>query len=122
MFIETLLIMSEYTFQNRQHFQAFIRELGRSVVIVKAHAPWCGPCRRVAPLVDTLYAHLVGTRKHLILLNVDENPDVATYLRIRGIPHMISYVNGEPMDVLSSSNPDDVRAFFAKVQSRLNSL
>jgi thioredoxin-like negative regulator of GroEL len=114
--------MAEMLFQNRQQYMMHIKQLGNSVVVVKAHAPWCGPCRRSTPLVNQLFSQLVGTRKHLIHLNVDENPDVATYLRIRGIPHMVSYVNGEPMDVLSSGDPDAIKTFFAKVQTRLNSL
>lgn len=110
---------SDLTFPNRQQYMAYIKSLGNKVVIVKAHAPWCGPCRNTTPLVNQLFSQLPGTRKALIYLNVDENPDVATYLRIRGIPHMISYVNGEPMDILSSGDPTQIRAFFAKVQQRM---
>ena len=114
--------MTDLVFPNRQAYASYIKQLGRSLVIVKAHAKWCGPCRRTDPLVRDLFSKLRGGPKHLILLDVDENSDVSTYLRIRGIPHMMSYVNGEPMDVLSSGDPEQIKAFFAKVQARLTAL
>ena len=46
-------------------------------------------------------------------LNIDENQDVYAFSKIRSIPTMISFVNGDKMDVIATSDPSDITAFFA---------
>ncbi len=63
-------------------------------VIVDFWAPWCGPCKMVAPTLDKLASEYAG--KVLVAkVNTDENPDWATRFGVQGIPTMLFIANGK---------------------------
>lgn len=64
------------------------------VVLVDFWAPWCGPCRMMAPVLDQL-TNEVGKEAVIAKLNVDENPFAAVKYRIQGIPTLKLFVNGK---------------------------
>jgi len=66
-------------------------------VVVDFWAPWCGPCRMVAPVIEELAQEYDG-RIVFAKLNTDENPAMPEKLGIRGIPTMVVYVNGQEVD------------------------
>ena len=63
-------------------------------VLVDFWAPWCGPCRAVAPELDQLDAELAGRLK-IVKMNVDENPQIPGALGVRSIPTLVVFKEGK---------------------------
>lgn len=66
-------------------------------VLVDFWAPWCGPCRMIAPIVESLADDYQG-RLSVAKLNVDENPATAERYQVMGIPTLILFKGGEPIE------------------------
>ena len=66
-------------------------------VLVDFWAPWCGPCRAVAPVLEQLDAELAGRLK-IVKLNVDENSEVAGALGVRSIPTLVVFKGGKAVE------------------------
>jgi thioredoxin 2 len=62
-------------------------------VLVDLWAPWCGPCRAVAPALEQLAAERAGSLR-IVKVNVDEEPSVSAQLGVQGIPTMVLYHDG----------------------------
>ena len=74
------------------------------VVLVDCWAPWCGPCRMVAPIMDQLAAESSG-KYTIAKLNVDENPRTSAKYQIQSIPTMLIFKNGQLIDRLIGAQP-----------------
>lgn len=75
-------------------FDADVKGVADKPVFVDFWAPWCGPCRMLAPSLEAA-ADAYGDRAVICKYNVDENSTVATENNIRGIPTILVYKNGE---------------------------
>lgn len=68
-------------------------------VLVDFWAPWCGPCRALAPVIDELAAEFEGKVK-IVKMNTDENMQTAQEFRISGIPSLLFFKGGQVADQL----------------------
>jgi len=84
----------------------FASEVERSPVpvLLDAWAPWCGPCRMIAPIVDQLAAELAG-QVRVAKLNVDDNPVTAGRLDVRSIPMLLVFKGGREIDRIVGVQP-----------------
>ena len=84
----------------------FSAEVERSPlpVLLDLWAPWCGPCRMIAPVLDELAAKMAG-RVRFAKLNVDENPVTAGRFRVSSIPALLVLKGGREVDRLVGVQP-----------------
>ncbi|HEV2704987.1 MAG TPA: thioredoxin [Pyrinomonadaceae bacterium] len=83
-------------------------------VLVDFWAPWCAPCRMLAPIVDAV-AESYSERARVVKLNVDENPGVSQRYGIKGIPTLILFKNGKEEErVVGATSKDAISRMIDK--------
>nr|QCI05522.1 Thioredoxin [Crouania attenuata] len=73
-------------------------------VLVDFWAPWCGPCRMIAEVIDEIAADY-GSILRVVKVNTDQNPTIATEYGIRSIPTIIIFVAGQRVDTVIGAVP-----------------
>ncbi|MBO7173380.1 MAG: thioredoxin [Burkholderiaceae bacterium] len=89
-------MMSDLLHVTDANYQAEVID-AKGVVVVDFWAPWCGPCRMLAPHLETV-AKTYADDLRVVKYNVDESSDVAAQLGIRSIPTLIVYKDGQIVD------------------------
>ncbi|WP_137129314.1 thioredoxin [Rhizobium sp. FY34] len=92
-----------------------LEESRRQPVLVDFWAPWCGPCKQLAPALEKVVNEGQG-RVKLVKLNIDDHPSIPGQLGIQSIPAVIAFVNGRPADGFMGAVPESqIRQFIDKI-------
>jgi thioredoxin 1 len=91
-------------------------EQHKGLVIVDFWATWCGPCHRVAPIMEQLAAEHNGKVK-VLKVDVDANPGTAMRFNVRSIPSILFFKDGRHVDTIVGAYPKP--AFEQKIQQHL---
>ncbi|MBA4016445.1 MAG: thioredoxin [Pirellula sp.] len=76
-------------------------------VLVDFWAPWCGPCRQIAPMIDALATEYAGSIK-VGKVNVDDSPQAAGQYGVQSIPTLMIFKGGEIVDRFVGAKPKSV--------------
>lgn len=88
--------MGKYIELNQTNMEETIKE---GVVLVDFWAPWCGPCRMLAPAIDQLAQEFEGKAK-ICKVNTEEEPELTAQYQVRSIPTILFFKDGKIVDQL----------------------
>lgn len=97
--------MNSLTAVNESNYADEVVE-SQKLVLIKFWAPWCGPCKILDPVVESIAEEREQAIK-VVTLNVDEAPDLAAQNGVRGLPTVALFKRGEKLDALSGVQPKE---------------
>jgi thioredoxin 1 len=89
--------------------QTFTNETGSGLVLVDFWAPWCGPCKMIAPVLEELDAEM-GDKVKIVKIDVDENQETAAKFGVMSIPTLLVLKDGEVVDKVIGFQPKEALA------------
>jgi len=105
--------MGKYIELNNDNFEATVNE---GVSLVDFWAPWCGPCRMIAPVIEELAEEFEG-KASICKVNTDEQQDLSVKFGVRSIPTILIMKNGEVIDTMVGAASKE--AFAEKINALL---
>ena len=89
---------------NESNFDSFVES--NKIAVIDCWAPWCGPCRRMGPIIEELAGELAG-KVGVAKLNTDENQGIAIRFNINAIPTLLVFKDQVLVDSLVGLRPKD---------------
>jgi thioredoxin 1 len=77
------------------------------LVLVDFWAEWCGPCRKVAPVLEEIASEL-GDKVEVVKLDIDANPSTTTTYQVMSVPTLTLFKDGEPVKSIVGAQPKSV--------------
>jgi thioredoxin-like negative regulator of GroEL len=112
--------------ESRDNFLEILK-INPGLFIMKLGAPWCRPCKQIAPIIDAFFG---SSPKNVLCadINVDESFDLYSFLKskrmVNGIPAILCYQRGNvgyvPNDMVTGADPDGLHRFFKRCGTHLN--
>jgi putative thioredoxin len=97
-----------------------IAESARQPVLADFWAPWCEPCKQLAPVLEKIVKAADGKVK-LVRMNIDEHPEIPGRLGVRSIPAVIAFQHGQPIDGFMGALPErEVKGFLERLAGPLD--
>ena len=97
--------------------QDVIQESFQQPVIVDFWAPWCEPCKQIAPILEKIVSSENG-RVILTKMNIEDHPEISQQLQIQSIPAILGFHNGQPVDGFVGVQPESaIKSFVDKLAS-----
>lgn len=87
--------------------QSFASNINEGLVLVDFWAPWCGPCKMIAPLLEEIDSEM-GDKVKIVKLNTDENPETTSDFGVMSIPTLMFFKDGEPVEKVIGYQPKEV--------------
>ena len=98
--------------KKRNEFKDYVEN--NNFVIVKIGATWCGPCKRCAPTIKNLFNQM-PEKVNMVLVDADSGSDVKNHLKIKVVPTLMAFINGDPCEIYQTSNDNEIKNFFKKI-------
>ena len=92
--------------------QEVIEASSEKAVILQFWAPWCGPCKQLAPVLEKVCAKFKNIK--LTKINIDENQEIAAQMRVQSVPTVFGFINGQPADGFAGAQPESAVTQFVE--------
>tara|TARA_Y100000817_G_C16558818_1_gene412206 strand:- start:224 stop:589 length:366 start_codon:yes stop_codon:yes gene_type:complete len=118
--------ISEPGVKELKTYKELIKLVGEHrVVVLKASAEWCEPCKRIVPIFNKFIYDLPDMVSDIndisiVKIDIDVATDIKRALRIKAVPFLCNFVNGDLTDIVNTSREEDIVKFFTKTLSKLN--
>jgi putative thioredoxin len=87
----------------------------QKLVLVDFWAPWCGPCKQLAPVIERLVA-ATGGKARLVKMNIEDDPTIADQLGVKSIPAVVAFQRGRPVDGFVGALPEsEIKGFLERL-------